>query len=95
MYDKLKMFGNLAKENEELGAAVRIAAETNDVRKLIELANQHGIELSETDFAQIEMSELDDEELDAVAGGGNCQNNSQAFLCGFLFFTDLWCPDGV
>ena len=95
MNENLKAFGDLAREDKDLEASVRAAAEAGDVSKLIELAKQHGIEVTEEDFTLIEMSELDDEELEAVAGGTKCDTNAQAFLCGFVLFTDLWCPDGV
>lgn len=95
MNENLKAFADLAREDEELEASVRAAAEAGDVSKLIELAKQHGIDVTEEDFTQIEMAELDDEELEAVTGGKACDNNFEAFLCGFVLLTDVWCPDGV
>ena len=83
---KLGMFIDLIKQNEELEAIVRAAAEANDAGKLAELARQHGIELSEDDFARPDMADLDEEELDAVAGGKmkECTSKTNQFWCGFF-----------
>lgn len=83
--NKLGAFIDLAKENKELKASIRSAAEANDAAKLAELARQHGIELAEADFAWPEEAELDDEELEAVAGGKRkeCSSKSNEFWCGF------------
>ena len=83
---KLGMFIDLIKQNEELEAIVRAAAEANDAGKLAELARQHGIELSEDDFARPDMADLDEEELDAVAGGKmkECTSKMNQFWCGFF-----------
>ena len=40
--------------------------------KITELAQAHGITLTEEDFAIPQGGELSDDELDAVAGGGGC-----------------------
>ena len=40
--------------------------------KITELAQAHGITLTEEDFAVPQGGELSDDELDAVAGGGGC-----------------------
>ena len=82
---KLGKFIDLAKEDKELEASIRAAAEANDADKLAELARQHGIELSEADFARPEMAEIDEEELEAVAGGKKkeCSSKSNEFWCGF------------
>ena len=82
---KLGMFIDLAKRDEELETGIRDAAEANDFGRLAELARQRGIDLSEADFSQEEEAELDDEELDAVAGGKKkeCSSKSNEFWCGF------------
>ena len=82
---KLGLFIDLAKEDKELEASIRAAAEANDTGRLAELARQQGIELSEADFGMPEEAELDDEELEAVAGGKwkECKIKSNAFWCGF------------
>lgn len=82
---KLGMFIDLAKRDEELETGIRDAAEANDLGRLAELARQRGIDLSEADFSQEEEAELDDEELDAVAGGKKkeCSSKSNEFWCGF------------
>ncbi len=82
---KLGLFIDLAKEDKELEASIRAAAEANDTGRLAELARQQGIELSEADFGMPEEAELDDEELEAVAGGKwkECKSKSNAFWCGF------------
>ena len=82
---KLGMFIDLAKEDKELEASIRAAAEENDTGKLAELARQQGIELSEADFGMPEEAEIDDEELEAVAGGKRkeCSSKSHEFWCGF------------
>ena len=83
--DKLRMLIDLAKENKELETSIRAAAEANDTGKLADLARQHGIELSEADFAWPEEAEIDDEELEAIAGGKSkeCSSKSHEFWCGF------------
>lgn len=83
--NKLGIFIDLAKENEELKAKISAAAEANDIGLLAELANLHGVELSEEDFACEEIAELDEDELDAVAGGKKkeCSSKSNEFWCGF------------
>ena len=90
MNDELKAFGDLAKADSGLAAAIRAAVEAGDIRKLVELANQRGIELSEDDFGPIDMADVDDEELDAVAGGktGACKNKTDSIVCGLLFY--IW-----
>ena len=88
MNDKLRAFGDLAKADSGLAAAIRAAIEAGDILKLVELANQRGIELSEDDFGPIDMAEIDDEELDAVAGGKkkSCNNKTDTIVCGLLFY---------
>ena len=88
MNDKLRMFGDLARKDNGLAAAIRTAIEAGDIRKIVELANQRGVELSEGDFDQIDMGEVDEEELDAVAGGkkGSCDNKTDAIVCGLLAY---------
>jgi len=83
--NKLGMFIDLAKEDKGLEASIRAAAEANDTGKLAELARQQGIELSEADFGMPEEAEIDDEELEAVAGGKRkeCSSKSNEFWCGF------------
>lgn len=63
MTENLKKFLEAVSKNEEL------ATKVNDMTKedLLALSKELGIELTEDDFVQ--KIELDDDELDAVAGG--------------------------
>ncbi|MBE5781791.1 MAG: Nif11-like leader peptide family natural product precursor [Clostridiales bacterium] len=66
MTENLKKFLEAISKNDELAA--KVSNMTKD--ELIALAEELGIDLAEDDFAQ--KSELDDDELDVVAGGGVC-----------------------
>jgi len=67
MSEKMKAFLEEVSKNEELRAKLNAA----DKDELIAMAKQLGIELAEADFTA-PVEELSDEELDAVAGGGEC-----------------------
>ncbi len=66
MTDNMKKFLEMVSRSEEL------AKEINGMRKheIIAAAQELGMELNDTDFEQA--TELSDNELDAVAGGGVC-----------------------
>ena len=67
MTENMKKFLEaLSKEKEPYEKASKL-----DKDALIALARELGIELTEADFAQPE-GELNDDELDAVAGGSEC-----------------------
>ncbi len=67
MNENMKAFLMKVSESEELSA--KVSAE-KDVNALIALAAEMGITLTEADFKQ-EPQELDDDDLDTVAGGGD------------------------
>ena len=67
MTENMRKFIENISANNEL--AEKIGSMTKD--ELIVLANGMDLELTEADFAQAS-SELSDDELDAVAGGGVC-----------------------
>lgn len=67
MTENMKKFLELVSQSEELCARVNAA----DKEALIAMAKELGVELTEEDFTQ-PSGELDDDELDAVAGGGVC-----------------------
>lgn len=66
MTENMKKFLEAVSKNEELTAKVG----TLGMEELIALAKELGIELTEADFAK-PTGELDDDELDAVSGGGD------------------------
>lgn len=67
MTENLKLFMEKVCQNEELVA--KVSAET-DKGALIALAAEMGVTLTEADFAK-PVEEIADDELDAVAGGGD------------------------
>lgn len=64
MTENMKKLLELASNNRELAEEFRDA----DKEKLIRLAKEQGIELTEADFEKSE-NELPDDELEAIAGG--------------------------
>jgi predicted ribosomally synthesized peptide with nif11-like leader len=76
MSENLKKFLALIASNKELEAkalACNDLGEEKGKAAMLALAKENGIELTEADFEKKEASkELDDDELDAVAGGGGC-----------------------
>lgn len=66
MTENMKRFLEAVSKDEELTAKVG----TLGMAELIALAKELGIELTEADFAK-PTGELDDDELDAVSGGGD------------------------
>ena len=67
MSENLKKFLEAVSKNEELTAKVG----SMEMNELIALAKQLGIELTEADFSKPAVQELSDDELYAVAGGGD------------------------
>ena len=67
MTENMKKFLELASANQELGMNISSA----DKDKLIVIAKENGIELTEADFVA-PVGELSDDELETVAGGGEC-----------------------
>ncbi len=71
MKDNLKQFLKFASENDELAGKFDEIKDETDKGKVIDFAikeaKAHGFELTAEDFAH---SEMDDDELEAVAGGG-------------------------
>lgn len=57
----------LASKDEELSAKLQKA----EKQQVVELAKKHGIILSDADF-EVPKGKVSDDELQAVAGGGNC-----------------------
>lgn len=79
MSENLKKFLDLIENDKELEAkaiACNEAGPDGAIAATIALAKEYGIELTEADFeakAETASGELDDDELDAVAGGrGSC-----------------------
>ena len=78
MSENLKKFLSLIASNKELEAKALACNEMDEEKgkqALIELAKENGIEITLADFekpAEPASCELDDDELDAVAGGGGC-----------------------
>ena len=67
MTENLKKFMELASADKTLGERVGSA----DKEMLFIIAKENGIELTEADFAP-PLGELSDDELETVAGGGEC-----------------------
>ena len=67
MSENLKKFLESISDNAELMAKV---GQESDPAKLIALAKENGFELTEADFKR-PVEEVNDDELDAVAGGGD------------------------
>ena len=78
MSENLKKFLDLIASNKELEAKALACNELGEEKgklAIIELAKENGIEITLADFekpAEPASGELDDDELDAVAGGGGC-----------------------
>ena len=69
MSENLKKFLDLIANDKELEAKA-LACKEKGKEALLALAKEYGIELTEADFENKPVSgELDDDELDAVAGG--------------------------
>lgn len=67
MTENMKKFLELVSKDEEFIAKIREAGQD----ALIAIAKELGFELTEEDLVQ-SAEELDDQELDVVAGGGTC-----------------------
>ena len=75
MTENAKKWLELVSTDPELQQKTKeLQTETIDQQKVkvTELAQAHGITLTEEDFAVPQDGELSDDELDAVAGGGGC-----------------------
>ncbi len=67
MNEKLKKLLDLALQDGELGVKLQKAGK----EEIIALGKEHGITLTDVDF-EIPEGKLSDDELAAVAGGGEC-----------------------
>lgn len=67
MKENLKNFLELASEDQQLAKALQNA----DKEKVLRLAKERGILLTEKDFEEAD-AEISDEELDVVSGGNYC-----------------------
>ena len=76
MSENMKKFMELVSKDENLKQKLQSFNDMEPAEAIqagIALAKELGIELSEADFAKEESDgELNDDELDAVAGGGGC-----------------------
>ena len=76
MSENLKKFLELISSNKEISEKALACNELGEEKgklALIELAKENGIELTAADMEEVPAPrELDDDELDAVAGGGGC-----------------------
>ena len=92
----------LAKEDEQFRNEYFAAVESKDVDKIAALLTSRGFEAAAKEMrAQVENGvEMDEAELDAVAGGVNrfekldeyC-SDAGAFMCGLGLAVALWSPD--
>ena len=86
MSEKMKEFLEVVTGNDEMRSKFNVATR----EEMIAMAKTLGVELTEADFEQ-KAAELDDDELDAVAGGGTCacvmggggtaDNNDKTCVC--------------
>lgn len=67
MTENLKKFLEMVSKDETLSAMVG----TMGKKELLALAKELGLELTEADLATLAVQELDDDDLDTVAGGSN------------------------
>ena len=67
MSENMMKFLELVSKNEELAAKVG----SMDEKELLALAKELGVELTAADLKKPGVQELDDDDLDAVAGGGD------------------------
>ena len=67
MTENLKKFLEMVSKDETLSAKVG----TMGKKELLALAKKLGLELTEADLATLAVQELDDDDLDTVAGGSN------------------------
>ena len=51
------------------------------MEEILALAKELGIELTEADLQKLAVQELDDDDLDTVAGGGTKDNNDKTCAC--------------
>ena len=71
---KQEQLQKVLQEHPELNdrlKAITADNQTEMIEKMIELLKEYGVELTEADL-QIPQGELDDDELNAVTGGGGC-----------------------
>ena len=68
MTDNAKKFAEAVSKNEAMKKELE-ALGKNDVVAVIKVAAKHGFTLTEEDFKAEAMEELDEDELEAVAGG--------------------------
>ena len=67
MTENLKKFLEMVSKDETLSAKVG----TMGKKELLALAKELGLKLTEADLAKLAVQELDDDDLDTVAGGSN------------------------
>ena len=92
----------LAKENEQFRNEYFAAVESKDVNRIADLLTSNGFEAAAAELkARIENGiEVDEAELEAVAGGANrfeklneyCSDAGE-FMCGLGLAVALWSPD--
>lgn len=100
--------GELAKQDEVLAEKLSNALLKQDHAEVVRLAAERGIEITEADFPaanpDIEGQELDEAELEKVAGGDVIDNVMNVHVycgyaadaeCGAFFGIALWNPCGA
>ena len=68
MTDNAKKFAEAVSKNEAMKKELE-ALGKNDVAAVIKIAAKHGFTLTEEDFKADDMNEMNEDELEAVAGG--------------------------
>ena len=68
MTDNAKKFAEAVSKNEAMKKELE-ALGKNDVAAVIKIAAKHGFTLTEEDFKAADMNEMNEDELEAVAGG--------------------------
>ena len=72
-----KKFLEMMKEDQTFAEKIKQSKDLDETKAIVKSA---GLDFSEEDLAQAQQGELDDEQLDAVAGGGYlCLND----ICGY------------
>ena len=68
MTDNAKKFAEAVSKNEAMKKELETLGK-NDVAAVIKVAAKHGFTLTEEDFKAADMNEMNEDELEAVAGG--------------------------
>lgn len=101
--EKLAKLNEVAAADEAFGKELRAALEMRNIDEIIRVAAEKGIEFSADDFysEDLEGKEVDESELEAVAGGGLLKRADElrdkcrmlgAVTCGAGFGVALWSP---